>query len=93
MIGRSGVGFVLDVQASQLSTLKTRSVVPLLPEKEAPPRIKDLNPVFDIDGVLHVMLTQAIATVPLKELGQAVASWDDHYDDVTRALGILFTGH
>ena len=88
-----GVGSVLDVQASQLSSLTTCSVVPLLHETEAPPRIRDLNPVFDVDGILHVMLTQAIATVPLKELGQAVASWDDHHDDVTRAIDMLFSGH
>ncbi len=47
--------FLLDVQADLLDRLDTRVVVPLFPEKEAPPPIATLNPVFDIQGQRHVM--------------------------------------
>ncbi len=87
-----GHGYVLDVQAGLLSQLGTRAVVPLLPAPAAPPPIQDLNPVFDIAGEPHVMLTQAIASVPLRELGAVVGSLDHRHDTVTRALDILLTG-
>jgi toxin CcdB len=54
--------------------------------------IRDLNPVFEIDGQRHVMLTQAIATVPRRELRFAVSSLVQHHDAVLRALDILLTG-
>jgi len=92
MPDRDRRGYVLDVQADLLSHLDTRTVVPLLPEGEAPPPIKELNPVFPIEGELHVMLTQAIASIPAKELKRSVASLGDHHDDVTRALDILLIG-
>jgi len=38
------------------------------------------------------MLTQAIATVPKRELRDCVASLRDHHDVVLRALDILLTG-
>ena len=82
----------MDVQAVLLSHLRTRAVVPLLRQKEAPPPIRDLNPVFEIEGVPHVMLTQAIASVPVSEMREAVTSLSDHRDDITRALDILLTG-
>ncbi|HET9148810.1 MAG TPA: CcdB family protein [Acetobacteraceae bacterium] len=85
-------GHVLDVQAELLSHLSTRAVVPLLPKADAPPRIAELNPTFDLNGEPHVMVTQAIASVPVKELKQAIASLGNRHDDVTRALDILLTG-
>ena len=93
MPGRAGHGYVIDVQADLLEHLKTRIVVPLIPEKDAPPRIKDLNPIFEVAGAPHVMVTQAIATVPTRELRQVTMSLNKHHDDITRALDILLTGY
>jgi toxin CcdB len=86
-------GYVLDVQANLLNHLVTRAVVPLLPVASAPPPIRDLNPVFDIDGMPHVMLTQAIASIPARELRHPAASLDQQHDAITRALDILFLGY
>lgn len=89
---RAGRGYVLDVQADLLASLATRTVVPLLPEDAVRGVVGVLNPVFEIDGQRHVMLTQAIATVPRRELRHSVASLPQHHDLVLRALDILFTG-
>lgn len=88
-----GEGYVVDVQAALLADLSTRTVVPLLPEARAPKPIGELNPVFDVDGRRHVLVTQAIATVPGRELKRAVASLAEHRArGITRALDMLLVG-
>ena len=89
---RGGPGVLLDVQANLLDQLRTRTMVPLVPRDGAPPAIRGLNPVFSIGGVAYVMLTQAIATVPVKELGPPIASLQGEADVVMRALDVLFSG-
>jgi toxin CcdB len=93
MPGATGRGYVVDVQAQLLDHLKTRTVVPLLPQSLAPPLITHLNPVFSIGGEAHVMVTQAIATLHVRELREKVLSLDAQHDEITRALDILFTGY
>lgn len=92
MPGKDGRGYVVDVQARLLDHLATRAVVPLVPQAAAPPPIRDLNPVFDIDDEPHVLLTQAIASIPARELRRAVTSLEREHDKVTRALDILLVG-
>lgn len=84
--------YLLDVQADLLDRLETRVVVPLFAEKEAPPPIAGLNPVFDIQGQRHVMVTQSIATLRRRDLGKAVLSLDDQHQRITNALDMLLTG-
>lgn len=91
MLG-GGSGYVLDVQADLLSELATRVVVPLLPEDTAPKPLSDLNPAFEIAGKRHVMVTQAIASVPRRELKRQVCSLAAERDSITRALDVLLTG-
>jgi toxin CcdB len=85
-------GFVVDVQTQFLDHLATRAVVPLIQRDRVPPPVKDLNPVFDVAGGAYVLVTQAIASVPAKELKTPVASLGNRHDDVTRALDILLIG-
>jgi len=92
MPGKGREGYLLDVQADLLSHLATRTVVPLLPEDAAPKPISELNPVFEIRGNRHVMLTQAIASIPGKELKRAIASLAPQHDAITRALDTLLLG-
>ena len=92
MLGKGQGSYVLDVQADLLSHLTTRIVVPLLREDAAPKPISELNPVFEIHGERHVMVTQAIASIPGRELKRAVASLAEQHDRVTRALDTLLIG-
>ena len=85
-------GYVVDVQADLIDHLATRAVVPLLPLDDLQSPIRDLNPIFEIDGVRHVFVPQSIAAVPMKALGPAKMSLDREYDTLTRALDILLTG-
>lgn len=87
-----GAGYVVDVQADLLAHLATRVVIPLLPAAKAPKPIADLNPVLEIDGERHVLLTQALASVPRQELKRAIGSLVDHHDSIVRSLDILLIG-
>ncbi|PLC48906.1 hypothetical protein CR159_16240 [Pollutimonas subterranea] len=51
----------------------TRMVIPLLPLAEALKPAKTLNPLFNIEGIEHSMVTQYMAAVPVKDL--KVAAW------------------
>ena len=90
--GKVREGYVLDVQADLLSHLSTRTVVPLLPEDTVPKPISLLNPVFEVRGKRHVMVTQAIASIPGRELKRAIASLREQHDDIVRALDTLLLG-
>lgn len=83
---------MLDVQAALLAHLATRVVVPLLPEEAATPPISALNPVFEVKGRRHVMVTQALSAVPTRELKRAVASLGAQHDAVVSALDLLLVG-
>jgi toxin CcdB len=54
--------------------------------------ISRLNPIFDIDGEPHVMVTQSIATVARRELRRKVGSLAQYHDEITIALDVLLTG-
>jgi len=63
-------------------------VAPLIPVETAPAKL--LNPVFPIDGPDHVLLTQAMASVPVSALGRERADLSDRQDRITRAVDMLF---
>jgi len=85
-------GALLDVQADLLDHLRTRVVVPLLPREGAPPPVRDLNPVFEVQGVALVMVAQAVVAVPVRALGRPVGSLRQEADAIIRALDVLLTG-
>lgn len=88
-----GPGYLLDVQADVLRHLTTRVVVPLLPLDMAPSPAKRLNLTFTIRGGSYMMTTQFMATVPLRELGEVVASLESHHFEIVQALDFLFGGY
>ncbi len=67
-------------------------MVPLLPEETAPKPISELNPIFEIQNRRCVLVTQAIASIPRRELRGAVASLSEYHERITRALDILLIG-
>jgi toxin CcdB len=91
-VNSEGPGFLLDVQANLLSHLSTCVVVPLLPVDTAPRPARALNPLLDIDGVPHVMVTQFLAAVPRRLLAQKVADLHEGAHEIVSALDCLFQG-
>ncbi|WP_233873664.1 CcdB family protein [Paraburkholderia adhaesiva] len=87
-----GSGFLVDIQADLLSHLNVRVVIPLLPLDAAPKPASGLNPVFEIEGVPYALVTQYMASVPLKDLKEAAFSLSGHYDEIVAAIDILLQG-
>ena len=84
---------VLNVQADLLASLATLVVMPLLPIEVMPQPMARLNPVFEIEGGRFVMVTQSLAAVARRELGEPVGRLGEerHYD-ITQALDMLLSG-
>ena len=82
---------VVDCQSGLLDYLASRFVVPLVPLDKAVPA-KRLNPVFSIQGRDYVMLTEAAAAVPVRELGEIIGSLSDRSFEMTGAVDVLISG-
>jgi toxin CcdB len=67
-------------------------VVPLVKGDLSPGPLRDLHPVVMVGGVAHVMMTHALAAVPIKALGPKIGSLAEWHDEITRALDILLVG-
>ena len=83
---------LLDVQADLLNALNTRMVVPLMAAGKAPVPAKRLNPVFVIEGMEYVMVTQFMAAVPRAILRDPVANLNDSFEEITAAIDMLTRG-
>lgn len=91
-IYRAEGGFLLDVQAGLFDHLDTRVVVPLLMASTTPPAVKRLHPIFEIDGVRHVMATPLLSAIPAGELRNPAGNLAGHHDEIVAALDMLFQG-
>ena len=89
---RNRPGLVLDCQTDLLTDIETRFVVPLVAREQAPAPVRQLNPVFAIEGAEYVMLTQSAAAVRRSELGDEVASLAGYRHQIIEALDFLLTG-
>jgi toxin CcdB len=85
-------GYLLDVQADLLNHLNTRMVVPLMSMADAPKPAGTLNPVFEVNGVDCVMVTQFMAAVPASILKQQVATLEVHREEIVSAIDLLMQG-
>ena len=89
---RQVVPYVLEVQSDLLADITTRVVVPLVRATERSRPTEHLNPLFSVEGQDVVMLTEQIAGVPQKALGEIVQSLAERRDDILAALDLMFTG-
>ncbi len=85
-------GYLVDVQSDLLSELNTRVAIPLMPLSEAPPPGRRLNPVFEIEGEAHALVTQYMAAVPRTLLKSVVADLRDDAAAVTDAIDFVMQG-
>ena len=90
--GVGDIAYVIDVQSELLDGLNSRVVIPLMAMDEAPLPARRLNPVFEIDGIDHVMVTQFMASVPASILKDAVGNLSSRHDEITNAIDMVFQG-
>ena len=86
------VPYLLDIQADLLDGLSTRVVVPLMASSAIGKAIKHLNPRFTIRDTTVFMSTAELAGIPVRAMGEKVASLKDQRQDIIAALDFLFTG-
>jgi toxin CcdB len=89
----SDVALALKVQSEFHDHLDTRLVVPLSPL--AGTRMKPaerLQPVFTVADRPYILVTQAMASVPVGDLGERVASLADQHSTIVDALDFLLQG-
>ena len=86
------IPYLLDVQADLLDSLATRVVIPLLSVAATNKVIRHLNPQFLLGQATVCMSTAELAGVPVRLLGNKVASLKDRRDDIIAALDFLLTG-
>lgn len=88
-----GERYLLDCQTDYLSGLNTRLTVPLFLHADYPYPAARLNPVFDVNGDVVVMMTQYTAAIEQSRLGHPVASLHDYQDTIMNAIDMLLTGY
>lgn len=93
-VAPGGSRLVVDVQASILSDLATRVVVPLgLLETQRREPLPRLRPLIAVLGETYILQTMEIAPLPAAALRTPVANIEaEHRDDIARALDFLFQG-
>jgi toxin CcdB len=82
--------YLLDVQNNFIDRVASRVVIPLRLAATFGPRMRDLNPLFDVAGDDVVLDTAALAAFPAAGLKQPVVSLLTHRDDIVAALDTLF---
>jgi toxin CcdB len=91
-VHRLAGGLVLDCQSDLLSHIASRLVAPLVPKSHAPRIVRRLNPVFQIEGEDHVMITESCGAVRTRQLGPVVTSLAHRSYEITDALDVLISG-
>ena len=92
-VQRERTPYLLDVQNSVLERLATRVVVPMRRAEYAPLPMRELNPAFEVQGQALVLDTAALAAIPGRGLGPAVASLRSQSSEAVSALDVLFGGY
>lgn len=90
-IGREQA-LAIDLQSNLLDELHTRVMAPLVLMKDVAKIAHRLNPHFQIDGESFVMMTEFLTTIPVSEIGPAVADLSNKADEITAATDFLFQG-
>jgi toxin CcdB len=87
---RATTPFLMDVQNNFIERVESRVVIPLRHAHAFGPRMRDLNPLFEIAGNEVVLDTAALASFPVAGLKKPVASVAAQRADVVAALDTLF---
>lgn len=85
--------YLLDVQNNLLSELKTTVVIPLMITDDTKSiRLSRLNPTLEIDGVNFTAITQEVAGLDRKYLGEYVCDLSHFRSEIIGAIDFMLTG-
>lgn len=85
--------YLVDVQASILTDLETRIVIPLIvKEKFGKEVISNLNPVITIKRKQYILITQQMAGIPNKQIGALICECLSERQAILFAIDFLITG-
>jgi len=88
----AGNRLVLDLQTDLVET-GTRVVAPLVPVASGPKAIGRLEPVFEIEGMAHVLHTAEMAAIPSALLKAPPVADLSRFDyEIRGALDMVFSG-
>ena len=90
--GAGAIPYLLEIQSDLLEPVSTRVVVPLALLSERGRPATHLNPTFQIEGEQVVMITEQIAGIPKRILGEKVLSLGSERDQIMAAVDFLFRG-
>lgn len=86
------IPYYLNVQADLLDSLNTRIIVPLVREEGMGKSVKGLHLKFNVKGETVVLSTAELAGLPIRALGDKVASLKSKRDEIIAALDLVFAG-
>ena len=85
--------YLVDVQASILTDLETRIVIPLIvKEMFGKEVIRNLNPVIAIKKKKYILITQQMAGIPNKQIGSLICECLSERQEILSAIDFLITG-
>lgn len=88
---RDRVPYLLDVQSDVVS-INTRLVVPLVHDRDFGARLPRLNPLFKVEGAAVVMSTGDLAGVPVRDLRESVTDLKPRRAEILGAIDFLLLG-
>jgi len=85
--------YLLDIQCDLLDELRTTVVIPLaLKSKTGAATISRLCPVLKIDNLDYIAVTQQIAGIDRKILGNQICDLSGYRTEMIAALDFIFSG-
>jgi len=87
---RKTTPFLLDVQNEFIHGLDTRVVIPMRAVSRVRAPLRDLHPVFEVQGSRVILDTPALAAFPSRELSKYVANLGNQRAEIVAALDSLF---
>ncbi len=85
--------YLLDVQNNYIEAVATRVVIPMRDRREVDKPLRDLNPIFEIEGKSVLLDTTAIGAFPAALLKTPVARLVSQAAVITSALDTLLGGY
>ena len=85
--------YLLDIQSNLLNELCTTVVIPLMPKRIAGTQIiSKLNPVLKIKNENFVVITQNLAGIHRRMLGEKVCELSHHRAEIFAAIDFVLSG-